>query len=326
MAEDLHKTKINLSLAGVETGDGNSVVNNEGKIRQDFIITEGNLCNTFGLREEIAAQSLILSALSGQVHDEISQLVPSSSRTTPSSCPELDTPTRLTSSRPSTHGLDETVSCQDLSSENSQNYLDNGRTNLSFRVSPEVGVQLIAIQRAVDAENVNNTSESNNTTYLHGARHLSQQEDSSVVNLHVLDETIKTENEDACNTGNNSTSLEQQIVNQLQVDLEAETARHSEVEVSNFSEDENKINTQATPLSSHYIAHPGNEIELLLGNPRNSQLFVANTASESHEIIKRYAEETMSTFVSMRKMKQFGITGKCSFSSILSIKHNYIHI
>ena len=36
---------------------------------------------------------------------------------------------------------------------------------------------------------------------------------------------------------------------------------------------------------------------------------MASTAQEAHEIIKQYAEETMTTFVSMRKMKQYGITG-----------------
>ena len=39
------------------------------------------------------------------------------------------------------------------------------------------------------------------------------------------------------------------------------------------------------------------------------RLFVANTANEAHEIIQNFAEETMTTFVSMRKMKQFGQTG-----------------
>ena len=36
---------------------------------------------------------------------------------------------------------------------------------------------------------------------------------------------------------------------------------------------------------------------------------MAATAQEAHEIIKQYAEATMTTFVSMRKMKQYGITG-----------------
>ena len=40
---------------------------------------------------------------------------------------------------------------------------------------------------------------------------------------------------------------------------------------------------------------------------------MAATAQEAHEIIKQYAEETMTTFVSMRKMKQFGITGIINF-------------
>ena len=40
-----------------------------------------------------------------------------------------------------------------------------------------------------------------------------------------------------------------------------------------------------------------------------TQLFMAATAQEAHEIIKQYAEATMTTFVSMRKMKQYGITG-----------------
>ena len=39
------------------------------------------------------------------------------------------------------------------------------------------------------------------------------------------------------------------------------------------------------------------------------QLFTVSTAEDAHEVIKNYAEETMSTFASMRKMKQYGITG-----------------
>ena len=45
---------------------------------------------------------------------------------------------------------------------------------------------------------------------------------------------------------------------------------------------------------------------------------MAATAQEAHEIIKQYAEATMTTFVSMRKMKQYGITGEKMFWSIPS--------
>ena len=45
---------------------------------------------------------------------------------------------------------------------------------------------------------------------------------------------------------------------------------------------------------------------------------MAATAQEAHEIIKQYAEATMTTFVSMRKMKQYGITGEKMFWSIRS--------
>ena len=41
-----------------------------------------------------------------------------------------------------------------------------------------------------------------------------------------------------------------------------------------------------------------------------ARLFMTNSAAEAHEIVQNFAEETMTTFVSMRKMKQFGVTGE----------------
>lgn len=290
MAEDLHKTNtisLSQSNAIVEPGDDNSNQNNDG-----FSIDEQSLCNNFGLREEIAAQSLILSALSGQVQEEISQLVTTSSEST--SFSQL--------------GLTQ-VKSSNLANET---FLQDERTNLSFRVTSEVGAQLLAIQQAInDAQHEKN-----------GGEPLSQH---SVLDLSkiitVSTGGIKTENGEKCDSEQH-TLLKEQIVNQLQGDLQAETARHStELDVNNFNieEDEDQIENQTSHISSEYITHPGNEIELLLDNSRNSyQLFVASTANEAHEIIKRYAEETMSTFVSMRKMKQFGVTG--------IVWPNYVHL
>ena len=51
------------------------------------------------------------------------------------------------------------------------------------------------------------------------------------------------------------------------------------------------------------------ELQPSLELSKYPQLFVCTTAQEAHELVKQYAEETLSTFVSMRKMKQFGITG-----------------
>ncbi|XP_012562353.2 uncharacterized protein LOC101236525 isoform X1 [Hydra vulgaris] len=50
------------------------------------------------------------------------------------------------------------------------------------------------------------------------------------------------------------------------------------------------------------------ELQPSLELSKYPQLFVCTTAQEAHELVKQYAEETLSTFVSMRKMKQYGIT------------------
>ena len=115
-------------------------------------------------------------------------------------------------------------------------------------------------------------------------------------------------------------------VNQNLVIGEDSTAESSPVELSN---DDNKKDSNSNQLvkdillstpfgdgilddsnvttakSATNVAHP----------PR---LFMANSASEAHDVIQNFAEETMTIYVSMRKMKQFGVTGELDYSNSLA--------
>ena len=61
-----------ISKYNVDPADDNNLNlnQNEQHEQHSFVINEENLCSNFGLKEEIAAQSLILSALSGQLQED----------------------------------------------------------------------------------------------------------------------------------------------------------------------------------------------------------------------------------------------------------------
>ena len=242
-SEESAKTTGNFGSVQLEAGE---------EIKNDFLINEENLSNVLEckLKEEIAAQSLILSALSGGISN-IRDLPPNVGNIV------------------SSHG--------EISGE------QNEQSDLNFDVSQAIGVEMIAIQQ--DGSDVEVKDMSSST-----AEFMNPSLSGSAVVLNAI--AIKGEN------GVTEIQFEgTDMMDQSDVDVIHSQPQHeTEIGRSSINEDDISFATAEIELSP---SEP----------PKYPSLFVATTAHEAHEIIKRYAEETMSTFVSMRKMKQFGITG-----------------
>ena len=97
----------------------------------------------------------------------------------------------------------------------------------------------------------------------------------------------------------------------------------NEIDVTELIKSNPVVSINNQLFSVHQIDSEENEIEtcqVLLDQEMYSSskypcLFTSFTAQQAHDIIKDYGEETMTTFVSMRKMKRYGITGNFHFES-----------
>lgn len=265
MAEKLDKN----TTKSAASYSSSATLRAEEELKTDFFISEDNLSNALDnkLKEEIAAQSLILSSLSGTpstqetVHQEQQNL------------PQIESNLPLKSEK-------------NMSSEH---------TDLAFDVSQAIGVEMIAIQQdvnestsTVDVKEISVASDYLNTQNQVAGSILDTGLSGSSVVLNAI----------AIKGANGVTEIQFEgtdIIDSAEVDAITHEPQQ-ETEIGRIDED-------------GIVNFTSNEIEL----PSTEQLkypklFVATTAQEAHEIIKKYAEETMSTFVSMRKMKQFGIT------------------
>ena len=273
------------------------------EIRNEFLLTEDNLknvldCKLQHVKEEIAAQSLILSALSGGAaappqHHDVQNLSRQSCELQKRGDPDL--------------------------SLNSQEVISSIE-NLAFDVSQAIGVELVQQQHHIQEEEtqgrggssgvVNSSATSSiapSSDQIKAEDFLNRQQLNSALESELSARTSATSvvlNAIAIKGENGVTEIQfspiegSELIDQVEVDaINSEPHHETEIGSTINEEDISEI--------------AGNEIELPAPDPpKYPKLFVATTAQEAHEIIKRYAEETMSTFVSMRKMKQFGITGK----------------
>ena len=95
----------------------------------------------------------------------------------------------------------------------------------------------------------------------------------------------------------------------------------NEIDVTELMKSDSDVSINNQLFSVQQVDNEENEIEtsqVLLDQEMYSSskypcLFTSFTAQQAHDIIKDYGEETMTTFVSMRKMKRYGITGNFHF-------------
>lgn len=281
MAEKLDKN----TTKSAASYSSSATLRAEEELKTDFFISEDNLSNALDnkLKEEIAAQSLILSSLSG---------TPSTQETVHQQQEQQNLP-QIESNLP-------------LKSEKN---MSSEHTDLAFDVSQAIGVEMIAIQQdvnestsTVDVKEISVASDYLNTQNQVAGSILDTGLSGSSVVLNAI----------AIKGANGVTEIQFEgtdIIDSAEVDAITHEPQQ-ETEIGRIDED-------------GIVNFTSNEIEL----PSTEQLkypklFVATTAQEAHEIIKKYAEETMSTFVSMRKMKQFGITGKYTLTFLRVASYN----
>lgn len=252
------------------------------EVQSDLLASNGQLEDVLDREEiQIAAHSLILSALGGSLNQKQNVQLQE----------EVVVPRTVVI--PQSQNIAQTTNIA-LATVQTKG---NGSTSddLAFDdVSQAIGVEMIAVQQQANVayrdqhmqeNNILQNKENGNSTQfinnqLSGDETLLNAALATATNTTVV--VIKDENGEAEIRFEGAESGEEIQLSQTE----------------SLTIDENAINGLA-----------GNEIELPTGDQRYPKLFSATTAQEAHEIIKKYAEETMSTFVSMRKMKQYGITG-----------------
>ena len=107
------------------------------------------------------------------------------------------------------------------------------------------------------------------------------------------------------------------------------TLNENEIDVTELMKSDSVVSVNNQLFSVHQIDNEENEIETsqvlldqeMFSSSKYPCLFTSFTAQQAHDIIKDYGEETMTTFVSMRKMKRYGITGNFHVSIKSRISH-----
>lgn len=240
------------------------------------------------LKEEIAAQSLILSALSGGGNNIIQ-------KQNVQLQDQISVPSVVTIPQSQTLTQTSTIPLGAVQTEDTENTSDD----LAFDVSQAIGVEMIAVQQqqniTYDARQQQHPTQNkeNETHFISDDEALLNSALTAAANSSVV--VVKEdESRDAAIHFESPQNGEEDMSQEIQLS-----------QAGVLTIDENGINAGIA----------ANEIELPTeNNQQYPKLFAATTAQEAHEIIKKYAEETMSTFVSMRKMKQYGITGKTCFN------------
>jgi len=249
------------------------------------------------LKEEIAAESLLLSALSS---DSGSQQQSSAKNLLEENESSLSASSIQLSSKDVLEG------------ETAISYAKH--VDLSFDVT---GVELIALQQNEEIsstdctevvtsqnENIINTAFSDHQSYVVTTSDIESLQQNNITAVDSLANKIAIV-KDATEESNVDTEINFQPMVQSSVTTLIEkmgNENKSFLTTSNF--DNSALLSMVNIERFQDSLLDANEGE----SSKFPVLFTASTANQAHEIIKAYAEETLSTFVSMRKMKRYGIT------------------
>ncbi|XP_066924257.1 uncharacterized protein [Clytia hemisphaerica] len=328
MAENLEK-----NIISQENGCNTSIVSStsDGHFRSQLLLGEGQIDAQFDekLKEEIAAQTLILTALGNGENNGTSG---SSQTSTTVHLHQEGDHVFVSTDNDGSHVSNNVL----VATQNVDDFHQQDQQGHSFDVSQAIGVEMIAIQQNQSDSKLHQQLDSHVGTIL---TRENPQDTSSDINQCGYKAENREENDllnrqlaaggrsmlEASISGGSPVVLNAIAIKgengvtelqEIQFDATASTSEmqieHTEVEaITEQDQEEDQtdkaalmiINPEKDSPGRGEIAEEGNQ-----GEEKYPQLFTVSTAEDAHEVIKNYAEETMSTFVSMRKMKQYGIT------------------